>query len=61
MEDLILKDPITKYSMQPSAKTKEPVSEILKNYLDVSGVVLGGGGSALKGEVGGASFLGTSQ
>ncbi|XP_006977309.2 cathepsin D [Peromyscus maniculatus bairdii] len=34
VEDLILKDPITKYSMQPSAKTKEPVSEILKNYLD---------------------------
>nr|XP_006977309.1 cathepsin D [Peromyscus maniculatus bairdii] len=34
VEDLILKDPITKYSMQSSAKTKEPVSEILKNYLD---------------------------
>lgn len=49
MEDLILKDPITKYSMQSSAKTKEPVSEILKNYLDVSGVVLGGGGACFEG------------
>lgn len=42
MEDLILKGPITKYSMQPPAETKGPVSEILKNYLDVSGVVFGG-------------------
>ncbi|XP_055470698.1 cathepsin D [Psammomys obesus] len=34
VEDLILKGPITKYSMQPSTETKGPVSEILKNYLD---------------------------
>ncbi|XP_059120276.1 cathepsin D [Peromyscus eremicus] len=34
VEDLILKGPITKYSMQSTAKTKEPVSEILRNYLD---------------------------
>ncbi|XP_052568160.1 cathepsin D [Peromyscus californicus insignis] len=34
VEDLILKGPITKYSMQSPAGTKEPVSEILKNYLD---------------------------
>lgn len=43
MENLILKGPITKYSMQqPSFEMKGPVPEILKNYLDVSGVnVLG--------------------
>lgn len=34
VEDLILKGPITKYSMQSSPTNKEPVSEILKNYLD---------------------------
>ncbi|XP_042749508.1 cathepsin D-like, partial [Lagopus leucura] len=34
VEDLILKGPITKYSMQSSPKTTEPVSELLKNYLD---------------------------
>lgn len=34
VEDLILKGPITKYSMQSSPRTKEPVSELLKNYLD---------------------------
>lgn len=34
VEDLILKGPITKYSMQSSPETKEPVSELLKNYLD---------------------------
>ncbi|CAO2583949.1 Cathepsin D [Lemmus lemmus] len=34
VEDLILKGPITKYSMEAPAETKEPVSEILKNYLD---------------------------
>ncbi|KAH0508146.1 Cathepsin D [Microtus ochrogaster] len=34
VEDLILKGPITKYSMESPAETKEPVSEILKNYLD---------------------------
>lgn len=42
VEDLILKGPITKYSMESPAETKEPVSEILKNYLDVSGVVFWG-------------------
>lgn len=50
MEDLILKGPITKYSMESPAETKEPVSEILKNYLDVSGVVFWG--LALRGECG---------
>lgn len=50
MEDLILKGPITKYSMEPPAATKEPVSEILKNYLDVSGVVFWE--LALRGECG---------
>lgn len=34
VEDLILKGPITKYSMQSPTETKEPVSELLKNYLD---------------------------
>ncbi|CAH6793387.1 cathepsin D [Phodopus roborovskii] len=34
VEDLILKGPITKYSMQSPAETKGPVSELLKNYLD---------------------------
>lgn len=34
VEDLILKGPITKYSMQSSPRTNEPVSELLKNYLD---------------------------
>lgn len=50
VEDLILKGPITKYSMQSSPATKEPVSELLKNYLDVSGVVFWG--LALRGECG---------
>lgn len=50
VEDLILKGPITKYSMQSSPATKEPVSELLKNYLDVSGVVFWG--LALGGECG---------
>lgn len=45
VEDLILKGPITKYSMQSSPATKEPVSELLKNYLDVSGVVFWGLGA----------------
>lgn len=58
MEDLILKGPITKYSMQSSPRTKEPVSELLKNYLDVSGVVFWG--SCLGGvSMGGASSLGS--
>ncbi|XP_036060788.1 cathepsin D [Onychomys torridus] len=34
VEDLILKGPMTKYSMESPAETKGPVSEILKNYLD---------------------------
>lgn len=50
VEDLILKGPITKYSMESPAETKEPVSEILKNYLDVSGVVFWE--LALRGECG---------
>lgn len=50
MEDLILKGPITKYSMQSSPTTNEPVSELLKNYLDVSGVVFWG--LTLRGECG---------
>lgn len=50
VEDLILKDPITKYSMESSTRTNEPVSELLKNYLDVSGVVFWG--LALRGECG---------
>jgi cathepsin D len=50
VEDLILKGPITKYSMQSSPKTTEPVSELLKNYLDVSAVVFWG--LALRGECG---------
>lgn len=50
VEDLILKGPITKYSMESPVETKEPVSEILKNYLDVSRVVFGG--LDLRGECG---------
>lgn len=35
VEDLILKGPMTKYSMPPlQAETKGPVPEILKNYMD---------------------------
>ncbi|KAL6030995.1 hypothetical protein STEG23_014583 [Scotinomys teguina] len=34
VEDLILKGPMTKYSMKSPAETKEPVPEMLKNYLD---------------------------
>uniref|UniRef100_A0A8C6RT85 Cathepsin D n=1 Tax=Nannospalax galili TaxID=1026970 RepID=A0A8C6RT85_NANGA len=34
VEDLILKGPITKYSMSAPAETKGPVPEILKNYMD---------------------------
>lgn len=58
MEDLILKGPITKYSMQSPAETKEPVSELLKNYLDVSDAVFWE--LALRGECGrGLAFLGS--
>uniref|UniRef100_A0A8C5NV17 Cathepsin D n=2 Tax=Jaculus jaculus TaxID=51337 RepID=A0A8C5NV17_JACJA len=34
VEDLILKGPITKYSLQSPAGTKGPVPEMLKNYMD---------------------------
>jgi cathepsin D len=36
VEDLILRSPVTKYSLQSPAKTKGPVPEMLKNYMDVS-------------------------
>ncbi|XP_020024347.1 cathepsin D isoform X1 [Castor canadensis] len=34
VEDLILRSPVTKYSLQSPAKTKGPVPEMLKNYMD---------------------------